>query len=136
MIQHEDRFDQPDDACRFKQMTDVRFNRTNRTKLFFCRILFKRFTKPVKFNRIAELRSGAMRFDERQCFRGNARVFPGRLNDLSLSCRIRCCNPGGCSVLIQRASLDYAVNMVSVANSILQRFQQDCGRAFTCASTV
>ncbi len=120
MVQRQRGFDQAGDARRRVEMADAAFHRADGAEMFFVRSGAKRLRQPLDFNRIAELRAGAVRLDKADGFGRE----PGH--------RLRGGDDFGLAfnVVVERKTFDDGVNCVAIFERVCEPFQHDDADAF------
>src|ERR1700676_4876811 len=102
-------------------MSDVGFRRTDRAKLLFVRLCSKSLGQAREFDRVAERRSGSVRFDIANSFRLNARSLMRHDNDARLTFHAgRRVADLGRPVIIDSEASNYRVNLISITNRIVE----------------
>src|ERR1700741_4192616 len=104
-------------------MTDIRLERTESTKAAFRRVLSKTLLQPEQLNLIPQPATHSMDFDVVDRLRVNP-AFP--VHTLLQSRLRRCfrrCKPILCPILIYPGSANHSVDVIVVANRVLQPFE-------------
>src|SRR5262245_25039893 len=114
MLQAEDRLDQSRNAGCGVKMPDICLDRANSAELFARRSTSERSSKRLYLDRIANLRSSAVRLDvgDGPWIQGKAIV--NALLDRGLRSRTRRSNAVGAAILSDPSSFDHSVDIVSV----------------------
>ena len=124
MFQLKQDLTQPGDAGGRFQMPDIRLHGSYGTILFIFGILPKSLGESPDFNGISQFRAGAVGFHITDGSRVDAGFFQGLQDKRSLGPGIRYRITRGLSSVIDPACPDDAVDMVSVGNGGVKRFQQ------------
>ena len=74
VLQHEHRLEQSGDARRGFQVSEICFDRANRQRRAAGRLRAERFGERMRLDRIADRRTGAVRFDKTDLLRRNSRI--------------------------------------------------------------
>ncbi len=117
-------------------MADIRLDRTDRAELALPGEPGERPLQAFRFDRIAELRPGSVRFDIRDRLGFHPGVLPGPDDDVLLRGGVRGGDADGHAVVIGRAALDDRVDGVAVPKRQVERLQHDGGDAFARARAV
>src|SRR5262249_130991 len=113
-----------DDPGRCLQMAYISFDRTDRAGLGSYSMRLESTAQSIDFYWVAELSPGTMCFNVRNTSRINIGFFKGRHNQVGVRLWIRDGITTGAAAMIDYGTFDYAVNVVVVANGLVQRLQE------------